>query len=115
MSRSLRTCALTGALAAIALVPAAGASPGVSAAGTCHLSSHFQRHSGPSYVTSLSVRHVSCRTGKAVVRSYHKHHGHVSGWSCHRTILDKSPAQYDARVKCSRGAKRVNWTYTQNT
>lgn len=116
MSRLLRTCALSGVLAlAAAGTAAAGESPGVSAAGKCHLSSHFQRHSGPSYVTSLSVRRTSCRTGKAVVRSYHRHRGHVSGWSCHRRILDRSPAQYDARVTCRRGGKRAVWTYTENT
>lgn len=115
MSRYLRTSAVACALLVLALAPAANASPGASAAGKCHLSSKFQRHSGPSYVTSLSVRNTSCRTGKAVVRSYHRHRGHVSGWSCHRRILDRSPAQYDARVTCRRGGKRVVWTYTENT
>jgi hypothetical protein len=104
------------ALLVLALAAAGGAtaSPAVHAAGRCHLTSHEQRHMGPSYVTSLSVRNTRCRTGKAVVRSYHRHSGHVSGWSCHRRILDKSRFQYDARVTCRRGGKRVVWTYTQN-
>jgi hypothetical protein len=108
---------LVAAVSALALTAAGGAtaSPTVSAAGGCHLSSHDQRHSGPTYLTSLRVRSTSCRTGKAVVRSYHRHRGHVSGWSCHRRILDKSRFQYDARVTCKRGGKRVIWTYSQNT
>lgn len=114
MSRRL---ALAGAAlaASAALVPVtASASSAVNAAGRCHLSSNDQRHSGPSYLTSLSVRNTRCRTGKAVARSFHRHRGHVSGWSCHRRILAKSRYQYDARVTCRRGGKRVVWTYTQN-
>ena len=107
---------LVAALSALALTAAGGASaaPAVHSAGRCHLSSNDQRHSGPSYVTSLSVRNTKCRTGTAVVRSYHRHRGHVSGWGCHRRILAKSRFQYDARVTCKRGGKRVVWTYTQN-
>ena len=114
------------AVAASSLLAAgsAGAAPQVHAAKSCHLSTHDQRHSGASYVTSLSVRHTSCSNGKAVVRAYQKcraAHGwkgkcghRVKGFSCSRHILDSSPVQYDARVSCRRGAKRVTHTYTQN-
>ena len=107
---------LVAAVSALALATAGGAtaSPTVSAAGKCHLSSSQQRHLGPSYVTSLSVRGVSCRTGRAKVRAYHRNRGHVRGWSCHRRTLSNSRFQYDARVTCRRGGKRVVWTYTQN-
>jgi hypothetical protein len=116
MSRVVTVAALLAVPLALATAGgAAGNAPVVHAAGGCHLSSHEQRHLGASYVTSLSVRKTSCRTGKTVVRSYHQHGGHVSGWSCHRRILDKSPAQYDAKVTCARGGKRVVHTYTQNT
>jgi hypothetical protein len=115
------------ALVLIALVAAGGAgaaSPQVQAARSCHLSTHDQRHLGASYVTSLSVRHTSCSNGKAVVRAYQacrRAHGwkgkcghRVKGFSCSRHILDSSPVQYDAKVTCRRGGKRVTHTYTQN-
>jgi hypothetical protein len=123
MSRAI----LVAAVAASSLIAAGGAgaaSPQVHAARSCHLSTHDQRHSGASYVTSLSVRHTSCSNGKAVVRAYQacrRAHGwrgkcghRVKGYSCKRHILDSSPVQYDARVTCSRGGKRVWHTYTQN-
>ncbi|MEA2458914.1 MAG: hypothetical protein QOC95_1886 [Thermoleophilaceae bacterium] len=116
MSRVVPAGALLIFLLALATAGgAAGSSPQARAAGSCHLSSYEQRHLGASYVTSLSVSNTSCKTGKAVVRSYHRNGGHVSGWSCHRRILDKSPAQYDARATCTRGSKRVVHTYTKNT
>jgi hypothetical protein len=126
MSRAVRSTALAALLVpSLFAVGGAGASsPSVSAAGKCHLSVHEQRHSGASYVTSLSVKKTSCKKGKAVVRAYHKcrrAHGwkgkcghRVKGYSCKRKYLAKSPYQYDARVTCRRGAKRVVHTYTQN-
>ena len=114
------------AVAAVSLIAAggAGASPQVQAAKSCHLSAHEQRHLGASYVTSLSVRHTSCSNGKAVVRAYQacrRAHGwkgkcrhHVKGYACTRHIQASSPVQYDAKVTCRRGAKRVTHTYTQN-
>jgi hypothetical protein len=115
MSRVVTLGAMSAALLALAGAgAAAGSSPIAHAAGKCHLSSHEQRHLGASYVTSLSVSGTSCRTGKSVTRSYHAHGGHVSGWGCSRHILDSSRFQYDARVTCKRGGKRVVHTYTQN-
>ena len=115
------------AVAAVSLLCAAsaGASPSVHAAGKCHLSGHDQRHSGASYLTSLSVKHTSCSTGKAVVRAFnacrhasggaggHCHH-RVKGYSCseHRAGIS---VQYDSTTNCSRGSRRVHFTYTQNT
>jgi hypothetical protein len=115
------------ALAAVALLALAGgagaSSTEVHAAKSCNISGQ-QRSLGASYVTSLSVRHTSCSNGKAVVRAYHKcrrAHGwkgkcrhRVKGYSCKRHILDSSPVQYDARVTCRNGVKRVVHTYTQN-
>src|SRR3954449_10419630 len=117
---------LVAALAASSLIAAggAGASPQVHAARSCHLSAHEQRHLGASYVTSLSVRHTSCSNGKAVVRAYQKcrrAHGwkgkcghRVKGYKCARHITASSPVQYDAKVSCRRGGKRVWHHYTQN-
>jgi hypothetical protein len=126
MSRAVRSTALL-ALCLMSLVAVAGAgasSPQVHAARKCSLSAHEQRHSGASYVTSLNVKKTTCKKGKAVVRAYHKCRrahgwkgkcGHkVKGYSCKRKYLAKSTFQYDARVTCRNGAKRVVHTYTQN-
>jgi hypothetical protein len=114
------------AVAAVSLIAAAGAgaaSPQVHAARSCNISGQ-QQSLGASYVTSLSVRHTSCSKGKAVVRAYHacrRAHGwkgkcrhRVKGFKCRRHIQASSPVQYDAKVTCRRGAKRVTHTYTQN-
>lgn len=66
---------------------------------------------GYTYVTSLQVTGTTCATGIAVVRSKAK----LKGWQCTRTVLDKSPVQYDAREKCSSGKRQVVYVYTQNT
>jgi hypothetical protein len=125
MSRAVRASLLALLLVALFAVPGAGATgPQAVAAGGCHLSTNEQRHLGASYVTSLSVRHTSCSSGKAVVRAYQacrRAHGwkgkcghKVNGYKCTRHIQASSPAQYDAKVTCKRGAKRVVHTYTQN-
>lgn len=114
------------AVAAASLIAAGGAgaaSPQVHAARSCNISGQ-QRSLGASYVTSLSVRHTSCAKGKAVVRAYQacrRAHGwkgkcrhRVKGYACKRHIQASSPVQYDAKVTCRRGAKRVTHTYTQN-
>lgn len=66
---------------------------------------------GYTYVTSLQVSGTTCATGTAVVRSKAK----LKGWQCTRTVLDKSPVQYDAREKCLSGKRQVIYVYTQNT
>ena len=126
MSRAVRSTALVALLVpSVALAGgAAASSPSVHAARKCSLSAKEQRHMGASYVTSLNVRKTSCRNGKAVVRAYHKcrrAHGwkgkcrhKVKGFSCKRRINTSTSFQYDAKVTCRRGAKRVVHTYTQN-
>jgi hypothetical protein len=127
MSRIARNGALL-ALMLLALCTAAGAgasSPQVHAARKCNLSANEQRHMGASYVTSLSVKKTSCSTGKKVVRAYnscrhksggargHCHHK-VKRYKCteHRAGIS---TQFDATVNCKRGARRVHFTYTENT
>ena len=66
---------------------------------------------GYTYLTSLKVYGTSCSTGRIVV----KHHGRVSGWHCVKKRLDTSPVQYDERETCTSGARRVVWTYIQDT
>jgi hypothetical protein len=115
------------AVAAVSLIAAGGAgaaSPQVHAARSCNISGQ-ERSLGASYVTSLSVRHTSCAKGKAVTRAYQacrRAHGwkgkcghRVKGFKCRRHIQTSSPVQYDAKVTCRRGGKRVTHTYTQFT
>jgi hypothetical protein len=123
MSRAVRAALMALLLVALAASATAGAAPRVHAARSCNISGQ-QQSLGASYVTSLSVRHTSCSNGKAVVRAYQKcrrangwkgkcHH-RVKGFRCRRHIQDSSPVQYDAKVTCRRGGKRVTHTYTQN-
>ncbi len=79
-----------------------------------------------SYVTSLTVRHVSCSKGKRITRAYHrcrKAHGGAGGhcpirvqkFRCREGKRLAVPGvQYNATVNCKRGKKRVTSTYTQN-
>ena len=124
MSRAVRAALMALLLVALAasVSATAGAAPRAHAAGGCHLSSYEQRHMGATYVTSLRVRHTSCSTGKDVVRAFNKcrkgprghcHH-RVKHFKCteHRRGIS---VQFNSTVNCTRGAKRVHFTYTQNT
>jgi hypothetical protein len=82
---------------------------------------------GSGYFTSLQVSHTSCGKGRKVARAHHHcrtAHG-VSG-RCHHTVLGyhckeyrpasgRIPTQYNARVTCKRGSRRVVFVYQQNT
>jgi hypothetical protein len=80
---------------------------------------------GASYVTSLHVTKTSCSTGKAVVRAFNacRHHSGGAAGHCHHKVKHYScsehragiSVQYDSSVTCKRGARRVKFTYTQNT
>ena len=115
--------------APVALTGAANASPGnrpVAAAAThCGFGGLEQEHLGPTYVTSLSVTRVSCATGKKVVKAYYRcrvRSGGVRG-RCHKTVLGYHcsetragiSVQFDARVTCTSGHRRVVHTYAQDT
>lgn len=100
--------------------------PVASAAATkCSFKGLEQEHMGPSYVTSLAVSGVNCNFGKALVRAYYRcrvRSGGVRGY-CHSPVYgfrcgerrSGIKIQFDARVTCVRGARRVTHTYTQNT
>jgi len=102
----------TGTVACAGLSSAALASahgPVAHAAGSCSVGSG--RGYGYTYLDTLSVTRTSCATGKSVA----KKHGHVTGWHCSTKRLATSAVQYQSRVSCSSGARRVVWTFTQNT
>jgi hypothetical protein len=102
----------TGALASGGLASATmAAAPGEAAhvASVCGVGSGLGY--GYTYLTSLSVTHTSCATGRSVA----KKHGHIRGWRCSTKRLATSPVQYQSRVTCTSGRRRVVWTYSQNT
>ena len=126
MTRSVRLIALVVAAGALcAIAPALGsADPAVHAAGKCSIKGQ-ERKLGPTYVTSLSVAHVSCATGKSLVKAYYncrvKNGGvkgrcvkKISGYWCRETRSGIS-VQFNANVTCTNGKKVVKHSYTQNT
>jgi len=66
---------------------------------------------GYTYLTELLVKRTSCSTGKSLVR----HKGKLHGWHCNKKVLQRDSIQYDARMSCKRGGRRVTYIYTQNT
>ena len=113
-------------LAAIALLaalpPAAGADgPTAQASKGCGVGSG--RGLGPTYVLKLSVRGTSCRNGKSLVRAYNSCRrrnggrdgrcGRALGYRCSESRYNKSRQSFDARVRCKKGGRRINHTYTQ--
>ncbi len=121
---ALAAAAMGAALAAPAL--ASHSAPRAGVAANCHLSNHDQRGGlGPSYVTSLSVSGTSCSTGVKLVRAYYQcrvRSGGVKGY-CHSTVLGFHctehrtgiSIQFDAKVSCASGHRRVYHTYVQDT
>jgi hypothetical protein len=121
------------ALVATAVMAAATAAPSparpahASALHRCSLSQRETETFGPTYVTSISVDHVSCRTAKRVVRAFHrcrKAHGGVRGrcptttsvlgYHC-REKRGGIKTQFSGKVTCTAGVRRVVHTYTQFT
>src|SRR3954465_10143948 len=109
MSRVVPMSAVLAALALLALPGAGGAStrsPEAHAAGKCNIGGG-KRQAGGIYWTSLSVKHTSCRTGKAVEKAFQKCrkgprgrcHPRVEHFKCteHRSGIS---VQFDSSVNC---------------
>jgi hypothetical protein len=121
-STAIGACVLAVALAAGS---ATAAGPVATASKSCRLSISQQRHSGATYLVQLSVSGVSCSSGLAVEKAWQSCRrstaGHkscrksVSGYKCAQKVLDSSKTQYDAKVSCARGSRKVTFVYTQNT
>lgn len=123
---SIRRCAVALA-AATCMAGAQGAAIAdaapVQAAGACSA----PKYPGSGYFTSLRVSHTSCRTGRKVALAHYRcrrAHG-VRGRCRHRVLRfrcrESRPSsartrnEYNARVSCTRGSRRVVFTYQQNT
>jgi hypothetical protein len=118
MSRSFALAAALAALLALG-VTAAGARPAAQAARSCSPPSY----PGQGYFTSLQVAHVTCATGRKVTLAHyrcrikHGRRGHCSGvlrYRCTEGPRQSSSVEYNARVTCKRGARKVVYTYTQD-
>ncbi len=82
------------------------------------------KYPGDGYFTSLSVSGVSCATGRDVARAYYRCRikkgirgrctTRVLRFSCTER-RESISTQFEARVTCKRGGKRVVHTYQQNT
>jgi hypothetical protein len=123
MPRPIRLTALTLVIAAAAV---AGASPAPAAAPAAHASRACNppAYPGSGYFTSLNVRRVTCRFGRRLALAYYhcriksgirgRCHHRVLRFRCREVARVNSPTEFDARVRCRRGGKRVVHTYQQN-
>jgi hypothetical protein len=118
MPRSLLLFALAAALALVAAT-AAHASVDAQAARTCSV----PRYPGSGYFLSLSVKGVTCTTGRKVTLAHYRcRTARSRAGRCHRKVLRYScserrqsiATEIDSRVTCRRGSKRVIYTYQQN-
>ena len=119
MPRSLLLLALAAALS-LAAATAAHASVDAQAARTCSV----PNYPGSGYFLSLSVKGVTCTTGRKVTLAHYRcRTARSRAGRCHRKVLHYSCSErrhsiaieYDSRVTCKRGSKRVIYTYQQNT
>jgi hypothetical protein len=97
------------------------AAPGAAQAATCKA----PKYPGSGYFTSLKVTRVSCSTGKSVTLAFHKcrvKHGikghctsRVRGYRCSEGKRQSISTEFNARVTCRTGSRRVVFAYQQNT
>jgi hypothetical protein len=126
MLRRTTLLVVAATVAALAILPAGAqaAGPEAVAAKSCSLAGKT-RSLGPTYVTSLSVKRVSCSKGESLVRAYYNCRldnggrksrcGGVSGYSCSERRYDAIPTQFSATATCKKGKKKVVHKYTQFT
>jgi len=83
-----------------------------------------QERFGSTYITSLKQRNTKCGNAKKVAKKYtncRKNNGGANGhcnqkvakYNCNEGKRKGNKFQYSARVKCTRGSKKVVFKYTQ--
>src|SRR4051794_28509640 len=113
---------LTAALATAATVSLIGAGPAM-ATKNCG-SAHYPSNKG-GYFAGLKVTGISCAGGRDVERGHYRcrtKHGiqgkcpSFSGWHCteFRPASGRDKVEYNARVTCKKGNRRVVFAYQQN-
>jgi hypothetical protein len=117
-----RLSLLAFALALLCLPLTATAAPATHAARSCST----PKYPGNGYFTSLRVSHTSCGNGRKVALAhYHCRRKHGVRGHCHHAVRHyhckeyrpasgRTPVEYNARVTCKRGGRRVVFTYQQN-
>jgi hypothetical protein len=110
-----RLIALGAACAALPFVAAAPAS-----AATC---GSLPKYPGQGYFTSLKATGISCSGAKDVMKAHYKCRtkhgikgkcGRVNGWRCTEKRVSIS-TEYNSRVTCKKGSRKVVYTYNQDT
>jgi hypothetical protein len=125
MSRFSRFAVLAGAAALIVAsvpgsAPATEDGPIATAAKRCSAGDYSGYDT--TYVYSpIRARRISCKNARALVRKFHECRPDPAGrcpspgrWSCSEDRFNKTRFQYDSRVRCKKGGKRVKHRYTQN-
>jgi hypothetical protein len=118
-----RVCAVSAAACLAAAVLAVGAGGAGAVTARAARSCSPPAYPGSGYFTSLSVRRVSCRTGRRVTLAHYRCrtrsgpagrcHSRVLGYDC-RERRNSIPTEIDARVTCRRGHRKVTYTYQQD-
>ena len=124
---ALAATALTAALALSAVPSVAGTAPvaGSAALHNCKMTIRQEQQLGATYVVKLQVSHVTCATGKKVVRAFHhcrKAHGGLKGRCPHSVSVlgyhctdkqTRNAREINGVGNCTRGTRRVRNYYTQ--
>ncbi|MCW3013318.1 MAG: hypothetical protein JWO02_410 [Solirubrobacterales bacterium] len=109
---------LTGAVPVVATSTAATAAPTASAAATC---GSLPNYPGVGYYLQLKATGLGCTSAKKVMTAHYRCRTKssktgtcksVSGYKCteKRTL---SPENYDSKVTCKKGSKKVYYVYQQ--
>jgi hypothetical protein len=108
-------------LGAACAVPLAGAAP--AAAATCG-TKYTKGYPGQGYFTSLKVTAISCSGGRSVMLGHHRCRtkkgikgrcARFNGWKCSEVRPQAIATEYNARVTCKKGSRKVVYTYQQDT
>lgn len=105
--------------AAVAVPATANAAPVATASKTCST----PKYPGNGYFTSLKVFNTSCATGRKLMLAHYRKRTNngirgkarrVGSWRCGERRYS-APTQYNSRVTCRSGSRKVVFTYQQNT
>lgn len=125
LTRLIRAACLPATVALLAAAPSAATA--VTSLKRCSLTLTASQHLGATYVSNLKVQGVSCSAGKDVAKAFNKcrREKGVSGRCTHKVLkygctdtrpaAERIPTQFNGHVKCTRGDRRVNFDYQQNT
>ena len=115
-------------LAVVVLTALLVAIPAGGAGAATYKSCGYSRALGPTYVTKLKAKGISCSTAKSIVKAYHscryanggkdgKCTRRVKGYRCTETRPAelKTSFSFDGDVTCKNGTKAVKHHYQQDT